>query len=180
MTPRATPATLISVRIGRWRIFDKTRLSISSRYVASVRHQGFTGDFIPLFRFRFAPTAEERVAALQAQPRETPQIATDELTVSPSDWPQFRGPQRDGIVRAVTIRRDWEANPPQALWKHAIGPGWSSFAVVSGLAFTQEQRGDDEAVTCYDVKTGAPDVGVGVMTHPVHVVEGAVEVELEA
>ena len=40
------------------------------------------------------------------------------------------------------------------LWRQPIGAGWSGFAVVNGYAVTQEQRGDLELVTCYDVLTG--------------------------
>ena len=42
------------------------------------------------------------------------------------------------------------------MWRHEIGAGWSSFAIVGDYAFTQEQRGDDELVTCYRLKTGEP------------------------
>jgi outer membrane protein assembly factor BamB len=42
------------------------------------------------------------------------------------------------------------------LWRRAIGPGWSSFAVGGDYLYTQEQRGDDEFVACYTVSTGEP------------------------
>ena len=72
----------------------------------------------------------------------------------PGDWPGFRGSERDGALRGVRLLTDWDQHAPQLLWKQRVGPGWSSFAVVGDRLYTQEQRGKDEAVVCYDAASG--------------------------
>ena len=72
------------------------------------------------------------------------------------EWPGFRGRDRDSVIRDVRINTDWSASPPVRMWRRAVGPGWSSFAVRGDLIYTQEQRGDDEVVACYRLSTGEP------------------------
>src|SRR5262249_48699848 len=70
------------------------------------------------------------------------------------DWPEFRGPNRDGRRADVRISTDWGEHPPRQLWRHRVGPGWSSMAVIGDRLYTQEQRGQDEVVVCYNAQTG--------------------------
>ncbi len=109
-----------------------------------------------------APAAEAPKAAAAKpspkppEPEREPALLAASDVESPAAWPGFRGPGRDGIVRGVKIATDWTASPPVELWRRAVGPGWSSFAVQGDLMYTQEQRGDDEVVACYSLKTGQP------------------------
>jgi outer membrane protein assembly factor BamB len=86
-------------------------------------------------------------------------------TIQIPDVPQFFGPNRDGVVTGARLARDWAATPPRQLWRQPVGAGWSAFAVAGGRAFTQEQRGENEALTCYDALTGKP---LWSLTHPAH------------
>ena len=69
-------------------------------------------------------------------------------------WTDFRGPNRDGLYAEQPINVDWTKSPPKLLWKQPVGGGYASFVVAEGLAFTIEQRREQEAVTAYDVETG--------------------------
>ena len=82
--------------------------------------------------------------------------AAPERGPSRVEWPGFRGPDRDSVIRDVRINTDWSVSPPVQMWRRAVGPGWSSFAVSGDLIYTQEQRGDDEMVACYRLSTGEP------------------------
>ncbi|QDT26133.1 outer membrane biogenesis protein BamB [Gimesia panareensis] len=137
-------------------------------FFAVVRVDGFEGDMVPRFQFRFLPTSEQRAVeyfenvktadkpGLFKQPESevnTPSASGDSAA-GPQDWPGYRGAQRDGIAHDQQIRVDWETEPPKLLWKHPVGAGWGSFCVVGDRAFTQEQRGAEEVVVCYDAQTG--------------------------
>ena len=118
-----------------------------------LRSEGITGAGEAEFKWRWSKTAEQRfLEATVDEPGSSP--ATQPATSARGNWSGFRGRHRDGTVQGVRIESDWNASPPTLLWRRPVGPGASSFAVGNGLLYTQEQIGDDEAVTCYALDTG--------------------------
>ena len=73
---------------------------------------------------------------------------------APVDYPAFLGRERRGLVDGVELERDWNAHPPQQLWRQPIGLGYSAFAVSGSSAVTQEQRREKELIVCYALATG--------------------------
>ena len=122
-----------------------------------LRNDGLWGDFALGLDWRWNASAEEQLIASKAS-GETTELAdvTTELAsqLDNAEWPCFRGADRTSTLRGVRLDADWEANPPEELWKISVGPGWSSFAVAGNLLFTQEQRGPMECVVCYSAETG--------------------------
>lgn len=71
------------------------------------------------------------------------------------DWPQWRGPNRDGISAERGLLKSWPAGGPPLAWRATgAGEGYSSFAVANGRLYTLGARGGREYVLAYDVATG--------------------------
>ena len=120
-----------------------------------MRVNGTHGNMRADLHWRWTPTAEEMYLAQRPQSAGPTTVPTErQIELQPGDWPGFRGPRRDGVVRGLTISTDWAQSPPAVLWRQRVGPAWSSMAVVDGCVFTQEQRGPREAVVCRDANTG--------------------------
>jgi outer membrane protein assembly factor BamB len=118
----------------------------------AVRDIKLTGDWIPLFIFRWDAAAG---AALAAPPVAAAADGLPLLAPRLTDYPGYRGRNRDGVIFGPPLARDWQARPPRLLWRRPVGGGYSSSAVVGAALVTLEQRGNREAVVCYDAATGA-------------------------
>jgi outer membrane protein assembly factor BamB len=121
---------------------------------AMLRSEGLSGEQDLNLRWRWSPTTEEKLAANRPQLMTTSAPQSTPLVLEAGDWPGFRGPERDGVVRGAKIETDWVKHPPRLVWKHPVGPAWSSMAVVGNRLFTQEQFRDTELVSCYEAGTG--------------------------
>ncbi len=82
----------------------------------------------------------------------------DPPSTTASDWPDFRGPNRDGHYTSRPILTAWPNAQLKPMWKQPVGGGYASFVVArignADLAVTIEQRGAQEVVAAYDVATG--------------------------
>jgi len=80
-------------------------------------------------------------------------------TLAAADWPNWRGPNHDGLSSTTGIKGDWQSTPPK-VWKVAIGPAFSSFAIVGDRAYTCGTADKKQTVYCLDTDTGEVVWGV--------------------
>lgn len=75
------------------------------------------------------------------------------------DWPNYRGPDYNGISGETAWRSDWGDKGPQILWRANVGKGSSALSIASGRAFTMGNDGGEEgeemdSIYCLDAETG--------------------------
>ncbi len=128
-------------------------LAILGLLLATVEVREVSGDLVPILSWRWSPKASARLPL----PSMTANALDDLEIANPGDgFPQFLGPDRNGMLQGPQLARDWSENPPRELWRQPIGAAWSGFAVAGGLAVTQEQRSGEEIVACYELESGRP------------------------
>jgi outer membrane protein assembly factor BamB len=77
-------------------------------------------------------------------------------SVVAADWPQWRGPQRNGISRETALLKEWAKDGPKLLWTVAdLGSGYAAPAVVGERLYLLANLGlDNEFVQALAVKDG--------------------------
>src|SRR5262245_28684032 len=92
-------------------------------------------------------------------------------TARADDWPQWLGPQRDGVWRETGIVEKFPAGGPKVLWRTPVGGGYTGPAVANGRvyladrvlppgvrnpanAFAKDLIPGSERVLCLDEQTG--------------------------
>jgi outer membrane protein assembly factor BamB len=70
------------------------------------------------------------------------------------DWPQWRGPNRNGISVEKGWLDHWPAEGPPTAWKASLGMGFSSFSVAGGRVYTMGNAESADTVFCFDAVTG--------------------------
>jgi outer membrane protein assembly factor BamB len=73
---------------------------------------------------------------------------------SAADWPQFLGPNRDGVSAETGLLQSWPKDGPPVVWQKDVGEGYAG-PVIAGDRLIQFHRvGDEEIVWCLDAATG--------------------------
>jgi len=73
------------------------------------------------------------------------------------NWPQWLGPDRNGVSRETGLLKSWPPEGPKLLWKaEGLGTGNSTPSVAGGRIFGMSYRGNDEGVWALDEPTGKP------------------------
>ncbi len=147
LTARAAPLTR--------RIVMTSVILVSAGFWTLLRSEGMTGQAGFKIVWRWTETHEQELLTSAAE-ESFNNRAYPERRSGHYEWPGFRGRERNSIVPGIRIAADWTASPPEELWRRAVGPGCSSFAVMGNFIYTQEQRGDYEMVTCYRLSDGEP------------------------
>jgi outer membrane protein assembly factor BamB len=83
------------------------------------------------------------------------------------DWPQWRGPDRNGLSKETGLLKDWPKAGPKQLWKiEGLGEGYSTPSVSAGKIYLLGTKNKDEYMICLDEKNGERiwDAKIGQVT----------------
>src|SRR3954453_222665 len=74
------------------------------------------------------------------------------------DWPQWRGPNRDGISKETGLLKEWPNDGPKPLWQvNELGGGSGPPSVAGGRIYLMSNKGlAEESVNARDAKDGGP------------------------
>jgi outer membrane protein assembly factor BamB len=72
-----------------------------------------------------------------------------------ADWPQWRGPTRDGLSTETGLLKSWPSSGPKVLWSiSSLGDGYGSLAIAGSNIYVQGRKGNDSVVHCLDRNDG--------------------------
>jgi|JI6StandDraft_1071083.scaffolds.fasta_scaffold66512_2 outer membrane protein assembly factor BamB len=95
-------------------------------------------------------------------------VGNASFAMADENWPQWRGPNRDGHAAPQALLKSWPVQGPKLAWSFGeTGAGYSSVTVADGQIFTLGKINDRAVAICLDSKTGAKtwtkDFGNGVV-----------------
>src|SRR5207249_4079555 len=75
------------------------------------------------------------------------------ISAAAQDWPQWRGPNRDGVAVGFREPKVWPERLQQ-VWKVEVGIGYSNPIVIGNRVFIHSRQGGNDVVTAFDLETG--------------------------
>jgi outer membrane protein assembly factor BamB len=79
-------------------------------------------------------------------------VATSSVS---ADWPQFMGPNGNGISSEKGLARSWPADGPKVLWTVPLGPGYGGAAIRKGKVYLMDRVDrQKDVLRCLDLETG--------------------------
>jgi len=84
-----------------------------------------------------------------------PSMPPNAVPSGPGDWPQWRGPERNGISKDTGLLKQWPSSGPQQTWSiSGLGEGYGSLSVKGDRVFVQGTRGGASLVFCLNRADG--------------------------
>jgi outer membrane protein assembly factor BamB len=71
-----------------------------------------------------------------------------------ADWPQFLGPDRNGVSAETGLLQTWPKEGPPVVWQMDVGEGFSGPVVAGGSLVLFHRVGDKEVVQCLGAADG--------------------------
>lgn len=133
------------------------RLQLVGQDDATVRlRREDNGKVVTLPIQRLSPADQDflRANAPERSPAKQ-QAASSPAAEATSDWPQWRGPQRDGKSAATGLLTQWPDEGPELRWSiQGMGEGYSTPTLLDGKIYVLGTAGDEERLFCRDAETG--------------------------
>src|SRR5262244_4145108 len=93
--------------------------------------------------------------ASSAAKTDNPSAAPNAVPSGPGDWPQWRGPERNGISKDTGLLKQWPSSGPQRSWSISnLGEGYGSIAIKGSRIFAQGTRGSMSFIFCLNRPDG--------------------------
>ncbi|QDU93913.1 outer membrane protein assembly factor BamB family protein [Lignipirellula cremea] len=156
----------VSVAVARTWSDASGMFSIEAEFVAfsdgKVQLKKETGDTIVVPMLALSKPDQEwvreelaRRKAGGAPAAETPTARDTNQAAVPGDWPQWRGPKRDGVNRETGLLESWPAGGPELLWTaQGLGSGYASVSVANGKIYTMGAVGDGQRLMALSTEDG--------------------------
>jgi len=72
-----------------------------------------------------------------------------------ADWPQYLGPDRNGISSETGLAKSWPKDGPKVLWTKPLGEGFAAAAIKDGQVYLLDRvKSQEDVLRCYDLATG--------------------------